>query len=67
MCWSENAAIFERLMEIHANPSILYYGFNHIGIQIGYNIPYEAHLKKTRVAFVKKEGMKKIAKGKKKK
>ena len=22
--WSENAAIFERLMEIHSNPSILY-------------------------------------------
>ena len=26
--WSENAALFERLMEIHSNPPILYYGFN---------------------------------------
>ena len=25
--WSENAALFERLMEIHSNPPILYYGF----------------------------------------
>ena len=25
--WSENAAMFERLMEIHSNPPILYYGF----------------------------------------
>ena len=23
--WSENAALFERLMEIHSNPPILYY------------------------------------------
>ena len=28
--WSENAALFERLMEIHSNPPILYYGFNDI-------------------------------------
>ena len=29
--WSENAALFERLMEIHSNPPILYYhGFNSI-------------------------------------
>ena len=28
--WSENAALYhERLMEIHSNPPILYYGFNH--------------------------------------
>ena len=27
--WSENAALFERLMEIHSNPPILYYGFKH--------------------------------------
>ena len=26
--WSENAALFERLMEIHSNPPILYFGFN---------------------------------------
>ena len=26
--WSENAALFERLMEIHSNPPILCYGFN---------------------------------------
>ena len=26
--WSENAALFERLMEIHSNPPILYNGFN---------------------------------------
>ena len=26
--WSENAALFERLMETHSNPPILYYGFN---------------------------------------
>ena len=26
--WSENAALFERLMEIQSNPPILYYGFN---------------------------------------
>ena len=25
---SENAVLFERLMEIHSNPPILYYGFN---------------------------------------
>ena len=25
--WSENAALFERLMKIHLNPPILYYGF----------------------------------------
>ena len=25
--WSENAAFFVRLMEIHSNPPILYYGF----------------------------------------
>ena len=27
--WSENAALFERLMEIHSNPPIQYYGFNY--------------------------------------
>ena len=26
--WSENATLFERLMEIHSNPPIIYYGFN---------------------------------------
>ena len=26
--WSENAALFERLMEIHSNPPILYFSFN---------------------------------------
>ena len=25
--WSENAALSERLMEIHSNPPILYYGY----------------------------------------
>ena len=25
--WSENAALFERLMEIYTNPPIIYYGF----------------------------------------
>ena len=25
---SENAALFERLIEIHSNPPILYYGLN---------------------------------------
>ena len=25
--WSENAALFERLMAFHSNPPILYYGF----------------------------------------
>ena len=25
--WSENATLFERLLEIHSNPPILYYGF----------------------------------------
>ena len=24
--WNENTALFERLMEIHSNPPILYYG-----------------------------------------
>ena len=28
--WSKNAALFERLMEIYSNPSILYNGFNQI-------------------------------------
>ena len=36
--WSENAARFERLMEIHSNPSILYYGFNIISINYGFFI-----------------------------
>ena len=26
----ENAALFERLMEIHSNPPILYFGFNRL-------------------------------------
>ena len=26
--WSENASLFESLMEIYSNPPILYYGFN---------------------------------------
>ena len=26
--WSENAALFKRLMNIHSNLPILYYGFN---------------------------------------
>ena len=25
--WSENATLFERLVKIHSNPPILYYGF----------------------------------------
>ena len=25
--WSENAALFERLVKIHSNPPILYFGF----------------------------------------
>ena len=25
--WSENAALFERMIEIHSNPPVLYYGF----------------------------------------
>ena len=25
--WSENAALFKRLMEIHSSPPILYFGF----------------------------------------
>ena len=25
--WSENAALFKRLMEINSNPPILYFGF----------------------------------------
>ena len=33
--WSENAELFERLMEIHSNPPILYYGFKIIMIMIG--------------------------------
>ena len=28
--WSENTALFERLMAIHSNPPILYYGFKSI-------------------------------------
>ena len=30
MSYSENAALFERLVEIHSNPPILYYGFNFV-------------------------------------
>ena len=26
--WSENAALFERLVEIHSNPPMQLYGFN---------------------------------------
>ena len=29
---SENAALFERLMEFHSNPPILYYGFKAVFI-----------------------------------
>ena len=29
-CWSENAALFKRLMEIHSNTPILYYGFQEL-------------------------------------
>ena len=29
--WSENTALFERLMEIHSNSPKLYYGFNNLG------------------------------------
>ena len=38
--WSENAALFERLMEIHSNPPKLYYGFKGIRshLQIFLNI-----------------------------
>ena len=28
--WSENTAVFERLMEIHSNSQKLYYGFNNM-------------------------------------
>ena len=31
--WSENAALFERLMDIHSNPPILYYGFKPLNAQ----------------------------------
>ena len=31
--WKENAALFERFMEIHSNPPILYYGFNYTECQ----------------------------------
>ena len=30
--WSENTALFERLMEIHSNSPKLYYGFNPLKI-----------------------------------
>ena len=29
--WSENTALFERLMEIHSNSPKLYYGFKGVG------------------------------------
>ena len=35
LVWSENAALFERLMEIHSNQPILYYGFN-VEICVGF-------------------------------
>ena len=35
--WSENAALFKKLMEIHSNPPILYYGFNIILIQFTFS------------------------------
>ena len=28
--WGENSVLFERLMEIHSNPPILYYGFKQL-------------------------------------
>ena len=31
--WSENTALFERLMEIHSNSPKLYYGFNNVSIR----------------------------------
>ena len=33
--WSENAALFERLMEIHSSPPVLYYGFNFLTMDYG--------------------------------
>ena len=30
--WSENAALFKRLMKLYSNPPIVYYGFDHIGM-----------------------------------
>ena len=48
--WSVNAALFERLMEIHSNPPILYYGFNFINytakalvIRLNYQVSYKKH------------------------
>ena len=36
--WSENAALFKRLMKIHSNPPILYYGFKAISPVIAYSL-----------------------------
>ena len=35
--WSDNAAVFERLLEIHSNPPILYYGFKESEKKTGQN------------------------------
>ena len=32
--WSENTALFERLMEIHSNSPKLYYGFKPLAVNI---------------------------------
>ena len=32
--WSDNAPLFKRLMEIHSNPPILYYGFKAIVLKV---------------------------------
>ena len=38
--WSENAALFERLMEINSNPPILHYGFKGSGVILEVTDPH---------------------------
>ena len=46
--WSENTALFERLMEIHSNSPKLYYGFNFdITIQILIRVVHAGHFPHT--------------------
>ena len=49
--WSENTALFERLMEIHSNAPKLYYGFKTMKQTIGYSIRFTREKDKSIPAY----------------
>ena len=42
--WSENTALFERLMEIHSDSPNLYYGVNHTGYRVARMYKYQGEI-----------------------